>query len=133
MNAALVPAAENTYTGTITVTGPNNSFVVQVRTTIGGAPPSVTLTSKRCTGSSVDFVAQATDDIGVTAVTLNYVLSTGTPGSRLMTLNSGGTAVNGTWHVTFNLPPSTSAITIATFTITATDGAFRTDSISDRC
>jgi RNA polymerase sigma factor (sigma-70 family) len=130
VNAALVPAAENIYTGTITVTGPNNSFVVQVRTTVGGDGPGVMLTTASCAGSPVDFLAHATDDIGVTAVTLSYALSTGTSASRVMALNPGDSPANGTWHVTFNLPPST---TIVTFTITATDGAFRTDSVSGKC
>jgi hypothetical protein len=130
VDSALLPAAENTYTGNLTVTGPNNAFVVQVRTTIGGGSPNVTLTSSSCGGSSVDFVAHATDDIGVTAVTVTYTLSTGAETSRVMNLNPGDSPTNGNWHTAFNLAPPTSVVS---FTITATDGGFRTGSVSGSC
>lgn len=132
VDAGEVPAAEGSYLGTITVTGPNNTVQVQVRTTRGGNAPSVTVREARCGGTAIFFEAQAADDIGVASVRVSYVRQNGAAGSADLTM-TGGSARQGTWEASFPLPPSTTVNLIETYTITATDGAGRTASASGSC
>lgn len=79
VNAALLPAPEGDYFGTVTVFGPNNSFSVQVTTTRGGQPPRVQSITGQClpTALGASFTATITDDVAMGSATVYFTASGG--------------------------------------------------------
>ncbi|PWB68015.1 MAG: hypothetical protein C3F15_17200 [Holophagae bacterium] len=79
VNAALLPAPEGDYFGTVTVFGSNNSFSVQVTTTRGGQPPRVQSITGQCllTALGASFTATITDDVAMGSATVYFTASGG--------------------------------------------------------
>ncbi len=119
VNSALVPTGEGTYSATITVTGPNNSFMVTVRTTRGGDAPDIIRWTANCPVSNSAtsiWTVYATDDVAVASVSVSWTSSNGAPMNVSLSEGSGSswTGTGGNTHGGSN------------FRITATDFAGHT-------
>ncbi|MCO5200305.1 MAG: sigma-70 family RNA polymerase sigma factor [Chloroflexi bacterium] len=97
VNAALLPAPEGDYFGTVTVFGPNNSFSVQVTTTRGGQPPRVQSITGQCllTALGASFTATITDDVAMGSATV-YFTASGGAAHQVALANTSGTTWSGT-------------------------------------
>jgi RNA polymerase sigma factor (sigma-70 family) len=125
INAALVPTGEGLYSGTLILTGPNNTVSVSVTTQRGGQPPQIVSHSASCSAvpGSVSFQATAIDDIGVTGLTVNYTLADGQTGNHAL-VQSGGA-----WGTSFEVGSA-----IASYSLVASDGGgHESAAITGRC
>ena len=132
VNAAHVPPGEGTYTGAVTISGPNGqSFSLPVTTSRGGQPPSVSLIIDRCSRTALTLMVRVsvTDDIGVSGVAVNYTLTTGATSQQVLSLMNGS-STSGTWEAQFTASGTGG---IDSYTVVATDGAGHTGSFSKTC
>jgi hypothetical protein len=101
------------------VTGPNNSFMVTVRTTRGGDAPDIIRWTANCPVSNSAtsiWTVYATDDVAVASVSVSWTSSNGAPMNVSLSEGSGSswTGTGGNTHGGSN------------FRITATDFAGHT-------
>jgi hypothetical protein len=118
VNAALLPPAESTYFGTVTVQwGQFGSFTVQVTATRGGQPPEVVSVSGQCleTAPGVSFTATITDDVAMGSATVFFTDAGGTNHQVELSNTSGNT-----WTGTIT---GVSARSGSNFRVVATDAS----------
>lgn len=115
VSASQLPSGEGTYSATVTVTGPNNSFTVTVKTTRGGDAPDIIRWTGSCAGTAPtsSWTVYATDDVAVASVTVTWTNANGATVSASLSAggNSSWTGSGGNAHGGTN------------FRITATDYA----------
>jgi RNA polymerase sigma factor (sigma-70 family) len=82
VDAAALPAAEGDYHATVTVTGPANSFTVDVIGRRGGEEPRFLSATAVCLGGSppaISLRAYVSDDIAVVRVTASFIAAGSEP------------------------------------------------------
>lgn len=124
VSASLLPAAEGTYTATVTVTGPTNSVSILVSSTRTNPAPQVLSASGVCNTAAAPtttFSVSATDDDSVASVVVYWNDSGGNPRQFALTKGSG----NG-WGGTTSLTTRNGS----NFRAVATDNAGKTGQLA---
>ncbi len=118
---------EGFHSTTLSIVGPNNTALVTINTTVGGASPVISSFSVSCSGFTATFSATITDDVGVSSASASYTISPTAERGSVQLQPAGGSSWTAT--ITFATP----SMTISSATLTASDAAGHISQASVAC